>query len=57
MSPVEVGLPSTHRLHFNEMSNDMFRRCKLDFLDEKIDDSQVKLPTTRERWPAITMLR
>lgn len=42
MSPVEVGLPFPRRLSFNEISNDELRRCELDFLEEKRDDSQVR---------------
>ncbi|XP_022846413.1 uncharacterized protein LOC111369168 [Olea europaea var. sylvestris] len=41
MSPVEVGLPSPRRLHFSEMTNDELRRCDLNFIDERIDDSQL----------------
>lgn len=43
MSPVEVSLPSPHRLHFNEVSNEELRRCELDFLEERINESQSKL--------------
>lgn len=43
MSPIEVGLPSPRHLHFNKISNDMLRRCKLDFLDERRDDLNDKL--------------
>lgn len=43
MSPIEVGLPSHRYLQFNEKSNDKFRRHELDFLDERRNESRVKL--------------
>jgi hypothetical protein len=43
MSPVEVGLPSPRRVSFNEISNDELRRCELDFLEERRNDSQLRL--------------
>lgn len=44
MSLVEVGLPLPRRLHFNEISNEELRRCELEFLEERINKSQSKLP-------------
>ncbi|XP_022889049.1 uncharacterized protein LOC111404482 [Olea europaea var. sylvestris] len=49
MSPVEVGLPSPRRLHFSEMINDELRRCDLDFIVERSDDSQSKLGTYQRK--------
>lgn len=43
MSPIEVGLLSPRRLHFNEISNENIRWCELDFFEEKRDDSQINL--------------
>ncbi|XP_022852500.1 uncharacterized protein LOC111374102 [Olea europaea var. sylvestris] len=43
MSPVKVGLPSPRRLHFSEISNDELLRFNLDFIDERTDDSQLRL--------------
>lgn len=43
MSPIEVGLLSPRRLHFNEISNEKIRRCELDLIEEKRDDSQINL--------------
>lgn len=49
MSPMEVGLPSPRRLHFNEITNDEFRRFDLDFIEERRDDSQLKLGTYKRK--------
>lgn len=43
ISRVEVGLPSLRHIHFNDISNDELRRCGLDFLVEKRNDSQAKM--------------
>lgn len=43
MSPFNVGLPSPQHLHFNEISNEEIRRYELDFLEEKRNDSQIRL--------------
>lgn len=49
MSSVEIGLPSPRHLQFNEIFNDKLRRCKLDFLDEKKNKSQVKLVAYQQK--------
>ncbi|XP_022860798.1 uncharacterized protein LOC111381267 [Olea europaea var. sylvestris] len=43
MSPVEVGVPSHRRIHFNEIGNDEARMSELHLLEEKRDTSQVTL--------------
>ncbi|XP_022862336.1 uncharacterized protein LOC111382551 [Olea europaea var. sylvestris] len=43
MSPVEVGVPSHRRIHFNEISNDEARISELHLLEEKRDASQMTL--------------
>ncbi|XP_022859516.1 uncharacterized protein LOC111380239 [Olea europaea var. sylvestris] len=43
MSPVEVGVPSHRRIHFNEISNDEARISELYLLEEKRETSQVTL--------------
>lgn len=45
MSLVEVRLPSPHYMHFNKIFNDELRSNEIDFLEERIDDSQMKLST------------
>ncbi|CAI9774844.1 unnamed protein product [Fraxinus pennsylvanica] len=42
-SPVEVGLASPRRIHFNEVSNGGMRRCGLDLLEERMEDSWAKM--------------
>lgn len=49
MSPVEVDVSSPRRLHFNEIMNDDLRRLELDFLEEKRDESQVKLASYQRK--------
>ncbi|XP_022855998.1 uncharacterized protein LOC111377175 [Olea europaea var. sylvestris] len=49
MSPVEVGLPSPRRLHFSEITNDELRGLDLDYIEERKDDSQVKLGTYQRK--------
>ncbi|XP_022891957.1 uncharacterized protein LOC111406817 [Olea europaea var. sylvestris] len=49
MIPVEVGLPSPRRLHFSEITNDELRRCDLGFIEERRDDSQLKLGTYQRK--------
>lgn len=44
MSLVEVGLPSPHHIHFNEIYNNELRRDEPDFIKEMRDQSQAKLP-------------
>jgi ribonuclease HI len=43
MSPVEVGLPSPRRMHYNETVNDEARCFGLDLLEERRDESQEKM--------------
>ncbi|XP_022855490.1 uncharacterized protein LOC111376742 [Olea europaea var. sylvestris] len=43
MSSVEVGVPSHHRIHFNEISNDEAQISKLHLLEERRDSSQGRL--------------
>ncbi|XP_022856703.1 uncharacterized protein LOC111377807 [Olea europaea var. sylvestris] len=43
MSPVEVGVLSHRRIHFNEISNDEARISELHLLEEKRDASQITL--------------
>lgn len=49
MSTVEVGFPFSYQLYFNEISNDKLRRCELNFLNEKRDDSQLKLAAYQKK--------
>lgn len=49
MSPLEVGLPSFRRLHFNKKSNDKLKRCDLDFLNEMKNECQMKLVTNQRK--------
>ncbi|XP_022885268.1 uncharacterized protein LOC111401634 [Olea europaea var. sylvestris] len=49
MSPVEVGLPSPCHLHFNEINNDELWRFNLNFIDERRDDSQLRLATYQRK--------
>lgn len=49
MHSVEAGLPLPRLLHFNEVSNDELRRCKLDLLEEMRNDSQVKLASYQRK--------
>ncbi|XP_022874004.1 uncharacterized protein LOC111392843 [Olea europaea var. sylvestris] len=43
MSPVEIGVPSHRRIHFNAISNDEARISELHLLEEKRDTSQMTL--------------
>lgn len=49
MSSIEVRLPSSCCLYFSEITNDVLRRCELDFIDEKKDESQLKLATYQRK--------
>lgn len=43
MSPVEVGVPSPLRIHFDEIANDELMKYELKFFEKMRDDSQIKL--------------
>lgn len=43
MSPVEVGVSSSLRIHFNEVTNDKVRICELQMLEENRNVFQTKL--------------
>ncbi|XP_022881098.1 uncharacterized protein LOC111398432 [Olea europaea var. sylvestris] len=43
MSPIEVGVPSHRRIHFNEISNDEAQVNELHLLEERRDTSQENL--------------
>ncbi|XP_022857676.1 uncharacterized protein LOC111378680 [Olea europaea var. sylvestris] len=49
MSPMEVGLPSPRCLHFSEITDDELRRLDLNFIEERRDDSQLKLGTYQRK--------
>lgn len=49
MSHVEVGLPSPRCLHFSVITNDELRRLDFDFIEERRDDSQLKLGTYQRK--------
>lgn len=56
ISSVKVGLPSPNHLQFNEISNYELRTCELDFLDEKRNESQIKLAIYQYKWLSTTIL-
>lgn len=43
MSTVEVGIPSPRCLYFSGITNDELRRWDLDFINERRDESQLRL--------------
>lgn len=49
ISLVEVGQPSPHHKHFNEIPNDELRMKMLDFLKERTNESQVKFVTYQQK--------
>lgn len=49
MSLVEVGVPSPCRIHFDEITNEDLSGAELDFLEERRDDSQVRLASYQRK--------
>lgn len=49
LSSVEVKLFSSRHLHFNVIFNNELRRCEINFLEERMDDLQVKLATYQRK--------
>lgn len=46
-SGVKVGLSLSHCLYFNNISNEELRRYKLDILEERRDESQIKFTSCK----------